>query len=193
MSIFITKADRSGKDSYDLTSYLFAEKRKIQLLEKIDCINAMTIAYQLEYLDSIGDDNIHLYINSPGGSVSAGLAIVDAINRCKCDVVTICTGISASMAAVIASCGTKGKRYITPFAEIMIHQPHGAASGQCSDIERKAAHIGQLKHRITEILVKNTGKTAKVITAACDRDTYLSAEEAISFGLADKILSTNIF
>jgi ATP-dependent Clp protease protease subunit len=152
----------------------------------------METVAQLEYLDALNDDDIYLYINSPGGSVSAGLAIVDTMNRCKSDIVTISTGIAASMGAFIASCGTRGKRYVTPYAEMMIHQPLGGASGQASDIEVAAAHIVQTKRRLNEILAANTGKSIDVIAVDTDRDFYMSAAEAVEYGLVDSLLEEDL-
>jgi ATP-dependent Clp protease protease subunit len=186
----ITKTTKHGKDYFDLTSYVFIEKRKVQLIGEINDGTAMETVSQLEYLDALNDDDIYLYINSPGGSVSAGLAIVDAMNRCKSDIVTVSTGIAASMGAFIASCGKKGKRYVTPYAEVMLHQPLGGAAGQASDIEVAAAHIVQTKRRLNEILARNTGKSIEVIAVDTDRDFYMSALEAVEYGLVDSLLET---
>ncbi|MCL2054767.1 MAG: ATP-dependent Clp protease proteolytic subunit [Oscillospiraceae bacterium] len=190
--MYIKKVDKSGKDFVDLTSHIFAENRKISIIGEITDRTAMETVFQLEYLDSISDDDIRIYVNSPGGIVSAGLSVVDAMNRCKSDIVTICTGTAASMGAVIVSCGSKGKRFITPFAEMMIHQPLGGAVGQASDIERQAAHIVQTKQKLTEILVAVTGKSADIITADCDRDYYMSAAGAVEYGLVDGVAESNI-
>ncbi len=183
----IISVDKQGVRSNDLFSAAFEEERKIYLDTEINAQTASAIIAQLEYLNKKSNDDIWLYINSPGGSVSAGLAIVDAMNRCKCDISTVCTGCAASMASIISACGTKGKRYITPYAEIMIHQPLGGISGQASDIERAANHISSTKLLLMKILSDMTGQSQEKITADCDRDSYMNAEEAVSYGIADKI------
>lgn len=184
----ITYIDKQGVRASDLFSTVFENERKIYLDTEINAATASQIIAQLEYLDKQSTADIWLYINSPGGSVSAGLAIVDAMNRCKSDIATVCTGVAASMASVISSCGTKGKRYITPYAEIMIHQPLGGISGQASDIERAATHITNTKAVLMKLLSETTGQTTEKVTADCDRDSYMNAEEAIGYGIADKIL-----
>ncbi len=188
----IVFADKQGPRATDLISNEFTEHRKIYLVGEVNDASAAEIIVQLEHLDRKGKEDILFYINSPGGSVSAGLAIYDAMKRCRCDVVTICTGMAASMGAFLFSSGTKGKRYITPMAEVMIHQPLGGAQGQASDIERAAAHILFLKKRLNAVLSANTGKTLEEIAADTDRDTYLSADEAIRYGLADALLEKNL-
>ena len=142
---------------------------------------------QLLYLDSLNHHDISLYINSPGGSVSAGLAIYDTMNYIQSDVSTICFGIAASMGALILSSGKKGKRYILPNADVMIHQVLGKSEGQASDIEISTKRILNLKKRLNKILAKNTGKSIQTIEKDTDRDNYLSAKEAIEYGLVDKI------
>ena len=193
MSVYIKKVDKTGKDFMDLKSYNFLENRKISILGEITDHTAMDVVFQIEYLDNLSNDDVFLYINSPGGSVSAGLSIVDAMNRAKSDIVTICTGIAASMGAVIVACGKKGKRFITPNAEVMIHQPLGGVVGQASDIERKAAYIVKTKLKLTKILAEKTGKSVDVITADSDRDYHMSASDAILYGIADELLNNYTF
>lgn len=184
----IVSVDKYGVRSVDIFSSSFEEERKIYLDTEINARTASEIIAQLEYLDKKSSDDIWMYINSPGGSVSAGLAIVDAMNRCRSDIATVCTGCAASMASVISSCGTRGKRYVTPYAEIMIHQPLGGISGQASDIERAASHITNTKAVLMNLLSENTGQTRERVTADCDRDSYMTSEEAVKYGIADKIL-----
>ena len=179
--------DKQGIHSSDLYSLMFKDKRVVWLNTEINADTAANICLQLEYLDSLAEEDITIYINSHGGSVSAGLAIVDCMERCKSDIVTICTGCAASMASVISAYGTKGKRYVTPHAEIMIHQPLGGISGQASDIERAANHITKTKELLMKMLSERTGQTVKQVTLDCDRDSYMSAEAAIEYGIADKI------
>ena len=181
---------KAGKEATDILSYCFSKKREIFLFEEItDSVSAEVVA-QLEYLKDISSDNITIYINSPGGSVTAGFAIADAINRAKnkCKVSIICTGIAASMGAFILSCGTNGLRYVTPLSEVMIHQPLGGTQGQASDILITAKHIKKTKDKINKILSENTGKSIKTIAKDCDRDYFMDAKEAIKYGIADKIL-----
>lgn len=187
----IRTTSKTGRETIDLLSFDFLENRKIMLCGTINDESATEIIAQLEYLDQSGTDDIKLYINSTGGSVSSGMAIVDAMNRCKCDVATICTGMAASMGAFILSCGAKGKRYATPMSEAMIHQPLGGVQGQASDIQLVAEHIAQTKGRINEILAKNTGQSIDTIAKDCDRDYFLTAQEAVQYGLVDKLLTSN--
>lgn len=184
----IQTIDKRGIHTSNLYSEVYSKERKIYCFDEINSCTAAEIIMQLEYLDKNGSGDITLYINSPGGSVTAGLAIIDAMNRCKNNVATLCTGCAASMAAVILACGTKGKRFITPYAEVMIHQPLGGVSGQASDIERAAEHISRMKELLTNMLVEKTGQTKKRIAADCDRDTYLTADEAEKYGIVDKIV-----
>lgn len=188
MMPIIKKVSKQGVSETNLVSWSFEEERKIILDTEINAQTASEIILQLEYLDKAGSGDITLYINSPGGVVSAGLAILDAMERCKCDVATVCTGIAASMASVLCACGTKGKRYITPYAEIMIHQPLGGISGQASDIERAATHITETKRVLMTLLSGRTGQTVEQVTADCDRDSYMNAEQAVKYGLVDTIL-----
>lgn len=187
----IITIDKTGSHSYDLISEVFAHDRKIFLDRGIDSDCATEIILQLEYLDKCSDEDITMYINSPGGSVSAGLAIVDAMQRCRSDIVTICTGLAASMGSVILACGTKGKRYATPYSEVLIHQPlmMGGMGGQATEIEIQAKHIMQTKDVLMKILAERSGQTVKKVSADCDRDRFLTAAEAIEYGLVDKLLT----
>ena len=172
--------------SYDIFSKLLKD-RIILIGGEIDDNMSNSVVAQLLYLDSINHDDIYLYINSPGGSVTAGLAIVDTMNYIKSDVSTICMGIAASMGAILLSNGTKGKRYILENADVMIHQVLGKSEGQASDIEISTKRILNLKKRLNRIFAKNTGKSIKLIDKDTDRDNYLSAIEAIEYGIVDKI------
>lgn len=178
---------KNGKESVDIFSYHLKTNRKIYLTGEIDDVLATEIIAQLEYLDSISTEDITLYINSPGGSVSAGFAIVDCMLRCSSDISTICTGVAASMGAFILANGKKGKRYATPMSEILLHQPLGGVHGQASDIEKTAEHILKVKKKLLKTLSQNTGRTYKQICEDCDRDYWLNAEEAIEYGLVDKV------
>ncbi len=176
-----------GERSYDIYSRLL-EDRIIFLTGEIDDAVADTVVAQLIYLE--GKDSqkdISLYINSPGGSVTAGFAIYDTMNYIKCDVSTICIGMAASMGAFLLSSGAKGKRYALPNSKVMIHQPLGGAQGQASDIAIVATQILKTKQRLNEILAANTGQDLSKIEVDTDRDFYMSAEEAESYGIVDKI------
>ena len=180
----------SSERSYDIYSRLL-EDRIIFLNGEIDDNVANLVIAQLIYLEGKNPDkDIFLYINSPGGSVSAGFAIYDTMKYIKCDVTTICVGLAASMGAFLLSSGTKGKRFALPNSEIMIHQPLGGAQGQASDIEIQARHIARIKEKINQILSENTGKSLKVIEKDTDRDNYMTAEEAKNYGLVDQIFVT---
>ena len=175
--------------SYDIYSRLL-EDRIIFLSGEINDQMANTIVAQLIYLEGKNPDkDIYMYINSPGGSVSAGLAIYDTMQYIKCDVSTICIGMAASMAAVILSSGAKGKRICLPHSEVMIHQPLGGTQGQASDIEIHAKHIQKTRETLNKILADNTGKTVEAITKDTDRDNFLDAKQAVKYGLVDKIFS----
>ena len=176
-----------GERSYDIYSKLLKD-RIIFISGEINDSLANSVIAQLLYLDSIGNEDINIYINSPGGVITSGMAIYDTINYIKSDVCTICLGIAASMAAFLLSSGPKGKRFILPNADVMIHQPLGGAEGQASDIQIAAERIISLKNRLNNILVKNTGKSIEQINADTDRDNYLSAEDAINYGIVDKII-----
>lgn len=189
----VKKATKAGLESMTLTEYAFVSRRTIYLLGEIDDKVAAEIISQLEYLDETGEDDIRLVINSPGGSVSAGLAIVDAMERCGCEVSTTATGIAASMAALIFACGARGKRYVTPRAEVMIHQPLGGVQGQASDIELVASHILRTRTLLNNILAEMTGRPLEQIARDCDRDYFMTAREAVDYGIADSILERNIW
>ena len=184
---YVVEQTNRGERSYDIYSRLL-EDRIIFLSGEIDDAVANTVVAQLIYLEAKDPSkDINLYINSPGGSVSAGLAIYDTMNYIKCDVSTICIGMAASMGAFLLSSGTKGKRYALPNSEIMIHQPLGGAQGQASDIKIAAEHILKTKKKLNEILSKNSGKPLSQIEKDTDRDNYLSADEAQEYGLIDKV------
>ena len=184
---YVIEQTGKGERSYDIYSRLL-EDRIIFLTGEINDAVADTVVAQLIYLEGKDPDkDICLYINSPGGSVSAGLAIYDTMNYIKCDVSTICIGLAASMGAFLLSSGTKGKRYALPNSEIMIHQPLGGAQGQASDIKIQAEHILKTKKRLNEILAKNSGKPYEQLEKDTDRDNYLSAEDAKEYGLIDEI------
>ena len=177
----------NGERSYDIYSRLL-EDRIIFLTGEINDAMANIIVAQLIYLEGKNPDkDIYLYINSPGGSVSAGLAIYDTMNYIKCDVSTICIGLAASMGAFILSSGAKGKRFVLPNSEVMIHQPLGGAQGQASDIAIQAKHIQKTKEKLNKILSENCGQPLEKIEKDTDRDNYMTAEEAKKYGLVDKI------
>ena len=186
---YIVEQTSRGERSYDIYSRLL-EDRIIFLSGEIDDAVANTVVAQLIYLEAKDPQkDISLYINSPGGSVSAGLAIYDTMNYLKCDVSTICIGMAASMGAFLLSSGQKGKRFALANSEIMIHQPLGGAQGQASDIKIAAEHILKTKRKLNEILAKNSGKPLAQIEHDTDRDNYLSADEAMEYGLIDKVFS----
>jgi ATP-dependent Clp protease protease subunit len=191
MPIIPTVKDRSprGERYFDLFSKLIND-RVIFITEQVDDHMMGVIVAQLLYLEAEdSSEPIHMYISSPGGSVMAGLAILDTMQLISAPVYTYAMGMVASMAAVLFTCGEKGHRYMLPNAEIMIHQPLGGTSGQASDIEIQAKHIMNLKKRLYKILSKATGKHVKTIEKESDRDNYFEAEQAITFGLADSILT----
>lgn len=173
--------------AYDIYSRLLKD-RIIMITGEITDENANAIVAQLLYLDSINNNDISIYINSPGGSVTAGMAIYDTMNFIKSDVSTICIGIAASMGAFLLSSGTKGKRYCLANSEVMIHQPLGGAQGQATEIKIAAEHILKTKDKLNNILAKNTGKDLDIIIKDTDRDYFLSASEAKDYGLVDDIL-----
>ncbi|MCI8370002.1 MAG: ATP-dependent Clp endopeptidase proteolytic subunit ClpP [Clostridia bacterium] len=184
---YIVEQTSRGERSYDIYSRLL-EDRIIFLSGEIDDAVANTVVAQLIYLEAKDPSkDISLYINSPGGSVSAGLAIYDTMNYVKCDVSTICIGMAASMGAFLLSSGQKGKRYALPNSEIMIHQPLGGAQGQASDIKIAADHILKTRNKLNNILANNSGKPLSQIEKDTDRDNYLSAQEAMEYGLIDKV------
>ena len=183
----IIERSSNGERIYDIYSRLLKD-RIIILSGEIDDNLANNVVAMLLYLDSLNHDDISIYINSPGGVITSGMAIYDTMNFIKSDVSTICIGMAASMAAIILSSGTKGKRYALPNSEIMIHQPLGGASGQATDINIVANHIINLRTKLNKILSDNTNKDIKTIEVDTERDHYLSSDEALSYGLIDKIL-----
>lgn len=186
---YVVEQTSRGERSYDIYSRLLKD-RIIFLGEEVNETTAGLVVAQLLFLESEdpGKD-IHLYINSPGGVVTAGLAIYDTMNYIKCDVETICIGLAASMGAFLLAGGTKGKRFALPNAEIMIHQPSGGAKGQATDIQIVADNIQKTKKRLNTILAENTGKPYEVIAADTERDNYMSAEEAKEYGLIDGVIT----
>ena len=186
---YVVEQTSKGESSYDIFSRLLKD-RIIFLGEEINDAVASTVVAQLLFLESEdpGKD-IQLYINSPGGMVTAGMAIYDTMQYIKCDVSTICIGLAASMGAFLLAGGAKGKRYALPNAEIMIHQPSGGAKGQATEIEIAAENILKTKKRLNEILAENTGKPYEVIAADTERDHYMSAQEAADYGLIDGVIT----
>ena len=185
---YVVEQTSRGERSYDIFSRLLND-RIVFLAEEVNDTNASLIVAQLLYLEAQDPEkDIQLYINSPGGSVTAGMAIYDTMQYVKCDVSTICVGMAASMGAFLLSSGAKGKRIALPNAEIMIHQPSGGAQGQVTDIQIHAQRIADMKKRLNAILAANTGKTVEQITADCERDHFLTAEEAKDYGIVDKVI-----
>lgn len=189
MSLVPMVVDRetNGERSYDIFSRLL-KNRIILLSGEIDDILANSVVAQLLYLDSLNHDDISLYINSPGGSVTAGMAIYDTMNFVKSDVSTICLGMAASMAAFLLSSGEKKKRYILPNAEVMIHQPLGGAQGQATEIKIAAEHILKLRDKLNHILARNTGQKIDDIQKDTERDNFMDSKEALDYGIVDKII-----
>lgn len=183
----IIEKSNNGERAYDIYSRLL-EDRIVLLSGEIDDHLANVIVAQLLYLDSINQDDINLYINSVGGSVTAGMAVYDTMNYIKSDVKTICIGLAASMGAFLLSSGEKGKRFALPNAEVLIHQPLGGASGQASEIKIVADHILKTRAKLNNILSSNTGQSLEKIEKDTDRDYYMSSEEALNYGIIDKIL-----
>ena len=185
---YVIEQTTRGERSYDIYSRLLKD-RIIFLGEEVTDVSASLIVAQLLFLESEdpGKD-INFYINSPGGSVTAGMAIYDTMNYVKCDVSTICIGMAASMGAFLLSGGTKGKRLALPNAEIMIHQPSGGAQGQATDIKIVSDHIIKTRHKLNTILAANTGKPLDVIAVDTERDNYMSAQEAVEYGLIDSVI-----
>ncbi len=185
---YVVEQTGKGERSYDIYSRLLKD-RIIFLGEEVNETTASLVVAQLLFLESEDPNkDIHLYINSPGGSVTAGMAIYDTMNYIKCDVSTICMGMAASMGAFLLSGGTKGKRMALPNAEIMIHQPLGGAQGQATEIKIIADHIIKTRKKINEILSKNTGKPLEVIEVDTERDNYMDAYQAMEYGLIDKVI-----
>ena len=177
-----------GERAYDIFSRLLND-RIIVLSDEVNDATASLVVAQMLFLEGQdAEKDISFYINSPGGSVTAGMAIYDTMQYIKCDVSTICMGLAASMGAFLLSSGTKGKRYCLPNAEVMIHQPLGGVKGQATEIEIAAQHILRTKQKLNRILAENTGKDIEVIAADTDRDNWLTAEEACAYGLIDKVL-----
>ena len=179
----------SGERSYDIYSRLL-EDRVVFLNGEVNSQSANLVIAQLIFLEAKDPTkDISLYINSPGGSVTDGLAIFDTMSYIKCDVSTICVGMAASMGAFLLAAGTKGKRYALPNSDIMIHQPLGGARGQATDIAIQAEHILKLKKRLSEILAENTGQSVEQVTQDCERDFYMSAKQAQNYGIVDKVFT----
>ena len=185
---YVVEQTSRGERSYDIFSRLLND-RIIMLSEEVNDTTASLIVAQLLYLESQDPDkDIQFYINSPGGSVTAGMAIYDTMQYVKCDVSTICIGLAASMGAFLLSAGAKGKRLALPNAEIMIHQPSAGTQGQITDMAIHLKRLESIKKRMNQILADNTGRSVEEITAACERDNFMSAEEARDYGLIDKVI-----
>ena len=188
---YVIEQTSRGERSYDIYSRLLKD-RIIFLGEEVTDVAANIIVAQLLFLEAEDPDkDIHLYINSPGGSVTAGLAIYDTMQYIKCDVATYCMGMAASMGSFLLSGGTKGKRYAMPNSEIMIHQPSGGAQGQATEIQIAAEHILKIRTRLNQILAENTGQPLDVIRIDTERDNFMSAEEALNIGLIDEVIVKN--
>ena len=187
---YVIEQTGRGERSYDIYSRLLKD-RIIFLGEEVNEVTAGLVVAQLLFLEAEDPDkDIQLYINSPGGSVTAGWAIYDTMQYIKCDVSTICIGMAASMGAFLLAGGTKGKRYALPNAEIMIHQPLGGAQGQATEIEIAAKHILQTKERLNKVLAANTGQPIEVVAADTERDNWKTAEEAKEYGLIDCVITS---
>ena len=185
---YVIEQTSRGERSYDIYSRLLKE-RIIFLGEEVNETTASLVVAQMLFLEAEDPEkDIQLYINSPGGSVTAGMAIYDTMQYVKCDVSTFCMGLAASMGAFLLAGGTKGKRLALPNAEIMIHQPLGGAQGQATEIEIAARHILQTKEKLNRMLAENTGKDISIIAADTDRDNWMSAEEAKEYGLIDRVI-----
>ena len=183
----VLEKSSSGERVYDIYSRLLKD-RIILISDEINDSNANVVVAELLYLDSLNHNDISIYINSPGGSVTAGMGIYDTMNFIKSDVSTICVGMAASMAAFLLSSGTKGKRYALPNSEVMIHQPLGGAQGQATEIKIAAERILKLRDKLNKYLSENTGRDLKTIEKDTDRDNFMSAEEALKYGIIDKVL-----
>ncbi len=185
---YVIEQTNRGERQYDIFSRLLND-RIIVLSDEVNDTTASLVVAQLLFLESQDSEkDISFYINSPGGSVTAGLAIYDTMQYIKCDVSTICMGLAASMGAFLLSSGAKGKRFALPNSEIMIHQPSGGAKGQATEIQIVAEQILKTKARLNKILAENTGKPIEIIAQDTDRDNFMTAEEALDYGLVDKIL-----
>ena len=188
---YVIEQSSRGERSYDIYSRLLKE-RIIFLDGEVNDASASVIVAQLLFLEAEDPNkDIHLYINSPGGSVTAGMAIYDTMNYIKCDVSTICIGMAASMGAFLLSSGAKGKRYALPNAEVMIHQPSGGAQGQATEIKIVAEHILRTRSKLNNILAANTNQPLEVIERDTERDYYMSAEEASAYGIVDTVISNH--
>ena len=186
---YVIEQTSRGERSYDIYSRLLKE-RIIFLGEEVNDVSASVIVAQLLFLEAdYPNKDIQLYINSPGGSVTAGLAIYDTMQYIKCDVSTVCIGMAASMGAFLLSGGAKGKRFALPNAEIMIHQPSGGAQGQATEISIAAEHILRTRQKLNEIMAANTGQPLETIKADTERDNFMSAEEAKAYGLIDEVIA----
>ena len=183
----IIEKNETGERAYDIYSRLLKD-RIIRLNGEITDNSSNIVVAQLLYLDSLNNDDISLYINSPGGSITAGMAIFDTMNFIKSDISTICVGMAASMAAFLLSSGEKGKRYILPNAEVMIHQPLGGVQGQATEIKIAAERILKLKKKLNKILSDNTGKDIDTIDNDTERDYFMDSDEALNYGIVDKVL-----
>ena len=189
---YVVEQTSKGERSYDIYSRLLND-RIVFLSDEVNDVTASLVVAQLLHLESQDPDkDIALYINSPGGSVTAGMAIFDTMNYIKCDVSTICVGMAASMGAFLLAAGAKGKRFALPNSEIMIHQPLGGIQGQASDMKIHTDHIIKTRRRINEILARETGKSIEQIEADTERDNFLSADEAAAYGLIDKVIDKRI-
>ena len=185
----VVEQTNRGERSYDIFSRLLND-RIVMLCEEVTDASASLVVAQLLYLEGQDPDkDIQLYINSPGGSVTAGMAIYDTMQYIKCDVSTICIGMAASMGAFLLSSGAKGKRFALPNAEIMIHQPSAGTHGQITDMAIHLKRLEVIKKRMNRILADNTGKPVEVVTADCERDNFMSADEAVEYGLIDKVIA----
>ena len=185
---YVIEQDGRGERSYDIFSRLLND-RIIFLSDEVNDLTSSLIVAQMLYLESVDPDkDISFYINSPGGSVTAGMAIYDTMQFVKCDVTTICIGMAASMGAFLLAAGTKGKRLALPHSEIMIHQPSGGAQGQCSDIKIRADLLLRTRDTLNRILAEHTGKPVEVIERDTERDNFMTAEQALEYGLIDRII-----
>ena len=188
---YVIEQTSKGERSYDIYSRLLKD-RIIFLGDEVNDDTASIVVAQLLFLEAEDPEkDIHLYINSPGGSVTAGMAIYDTMHYIKCDVSTVCIGMAASMGAFLLAGGQKGKRYILPNAEVMIHQPLGGAKGQASDIEIAAKNIIRTKEKLNKILSENTGKSYDQVCKDTDRDNWMSAKEAVEYGLVDSVIENH--
>lgn len=186
----VVEQTNRGERSYDIFSRLLKD-RIVFLSDEVNDATASLVVAQLLFLESEDPDkDINLYINSPGGSITAGMAIYDTMNYVKCDVSTICVGMAASMGAFLLSSGAKGKRFALPNSEIMIHQPLGGTQGQATDIKIHADRIIKMRKNLNEILSKNTGQALEIIERDTERDNFMSAEEAMKYGLVDKVIAS---